>query len=227
MQPTFQDSTYLCVSKNIYYRKNVQQSHDIVSLNSSMLYDGWLYLDVYVHQKGKLVRSIMMDGSRSRFGWSEILYGVSRILDIGQVDILRQRDDGKFPCDPTIENEDDYKLEQVIIKVGCIPTFWEQFAGKIGLQQTLPKCKNTTDYFKAWDQLWGSLTSYKTNDANNKSPCTTMMTSITTRDATNSIAEGSLQLKLEYHHSLYREILNTRAYTSETLLGQVGGFVGM
>ena len=192
-----------------------------------MVYYGWLYVDVYVHQKGKLLRSVMTDGPRIRFGWNEnIIYGVSRILNIGQVDILRKREDGKFPCDPTIENEDDYKLEQVIKKVGCIPTVWEQFARGIGLQQTFPKCKNTTDYFKAWDQLWGSLASFNTNDANNKSPCTTMMTSITTSGDANFIAEGTLRLKLEYHYDLYREILNDRAYTSETLLGQVGGFVG-
>ena len=228
MQPTFQDSTYLCVSKNVFYRKNVKQSHDIISLNSSLLYDGWLYLDVYVHQRGKLLRTLMMDGLRTRFGWNEnMLQGVSRIFHIGQVDVLRKRKDGKFPCDPAIENEDDYKLEQVIKKVGCIPTFWEQFAGRVGIQHTLPKCKNTTDYFKLLDQLWGSFTSFKTNDANNKSPCTTMMTSITTTSGNaNFIAEGTLRLKLEYHHNLYREILNKRAYTSETLLGQVGGFVG-
>ena len=170
----------------------------------------------------------MTDGSRSSFGGNEnILDGVSRILEIGQVDILRKRVDGKFPCDPNMENEDDYKLEQIVKKVGCIPTFWERFAGAIGLQQTLPKCKNTKDYKNTWEQLWGSLNSFKTNGGNYKSPCTMMITSTTTRDDAEPIGEGMLRLKLEYNYNLYREILNTRAYTGETLLGQVGGFVGL
>ena len=36
-----------------------------------------------------------------------------------------------------------------------------------------------------------------------------------------------LYFRFYYPQGLYREIMNTKAYTSETLLGQVGGFVGI
>ena len=71
------------------------------------------------------------------------------------------------------------------------------------------------------------MINFDTNDGIYKSPCTMMMISITTSEDTDDIGEGNLELTLQYHQNIYREILNTRAYTSETFLGQVGGLVGM
>ena len=58
-------------------------------------------------------------------------------------------------------------------------------------------------------------------------PCTFMMTSIATRDNLDFNQPGHFRIDFEYRRHYYREIQNTKAYTSETLLGQIGGFVGM
>ena len=129
MVPTYQDPYRLCISKNISHRENVVQSTDSVELNSSMLYAGNLSAEVFVHQKGKFLRGMHTEGSRSTFVPNKKLKnGISRIIDIGQTEILRKRADGKIPCDQDMQDEDEYRIEQIIQSVGCIPTFWTQLA---------------------------------------------------------------------------------------------------
>ena len=55
-----------------------------------------------------------------------------------------------------------------------------------------------------------------------------MMTAsiIIRQDDTQTAHPGGIPFGFRYNHDMYREITNTKAYTSEALLGQVGGFVG-
>ena len=50
---------------------------------------------------------------------------------------------------------------------------------------------------------------------------------MTTRDEMIDNDTGVLKFTFQYHQKKYREIKNSKAYSSETLLGQVGGFVGI
>ena len=56
-------------------------------------------------------------------------------------------------------------------------------------------------------------------------PCTEMKVSTISRKYDIPYADV-LQLNFVYLENTYKEISNQRAYTFETLLGQVGGFVG-
>ena len=46
------------------------------------------------------------------------------------------------------------------------------------------------------------------------------------KDSTLEKYKSDLKLVFKYEQDEYKEITNKRAYTVETLLGQVGGFVG-
>ena len=150
-----------------------------------------------------------------------------RKIYIGQVDVLRKRAKGKIPCDQHMQDEDAYRIDQVIKRTGCIPIFWESNAVRSGLNQTYPACINVMEYHKVARQIHNIMTNFDTNDGIYKSPCTMMMISTTTSDEPDWIQTGELGFEFVYKQHLYREILNTEAYTSETLLGQFGGFVGM
>ena len=142
---------------------------------------------------------------------------------------MRKRSDGKIPCDQYIQNEDEYRIKQIIESVGCIPTFWGKFAGSMGLDLTNPKCKTAMDYGKVQTQIQHILSNASSLDITHKLHCTTMMATVSIRDKKGGPHDGrdSWNLEFWYPGISYREIINTKAYTSESLLGQVGGFVGM
>ena len=229
MLPTYRDHGELCFTKNSFYRKNVQQLVDSVLLNSSMLYASKLVVRIYVHQNGQLLRSFgLNEGYSSEFFPTKNLEnGIVRKIYVGQVDVLRKRAKGKIPCDQYMQHEDQYRMDQVIKITGCIPTFWKPFSERTGLNQTTPMCRNVSKYNKVAKQIHNILTNFDTTYGIYKSPCSMMMISITTSDESDWITPGVLAIELVYKQNLYREILNTEAYTSETLLGQFGGFVGM
>ena len=225
--PTFRSPEKVCVSKTIVQRMNVKQFYDGIAINSSMLYGEKLWVAVYVHKEGQLIRDMATEGARTVIYGKKFKSGLFRRIDIGQVDVLRKRADGKVPCDQDMQDEDEYRMEQIIKSVGCIPTFWRLHAGRMGLNQTYPICTNTMDYGKVQTQLSNINDYISTLDLTQKLHCTTMAVSATVRDDLAFLEHGKLWLRFEYHGTSYREIINTKAYTRETLLGQIGGFVGM
>ena len=150
-----------------------------------------------------------------------------RVFDIGQVDVLRKRNKGTSHCDENMQDEDEYIMKYIIKKVGCIPTFWEKLARGMEPKRMSRICKTNYSYQIIDHQLDYILKRLEKNDSIYKQPCTDMIVSITTKDVKNSYGQTRIWLHFDYHQHLYRKIVNTRAYSSETLLGQVGGFVGM
>ena len=128
-----------------------------------------------------------------------------------------------------MKNEDEYIISQTIKDIGCIPTFWEKFTKRSEIHQTTRRCKSATDYQKAVHQISDAFKTIGEKDSIYKKPCTKMLISLTARDGLKNfrVMPGRLLLRFYYTQNLYREIINSQAYTSETLLGQVGGFVGM
>ena len=240
MKRTLQHVAYVCVSKDISYRRDTKQYFDYLALNSSKLYETGINIYLFIHQKGRLYRQ-----------WNAISYiinpdeklknGAYRVFDIGQVDILRKRENSKMTCDKELEDEDEYILKHIILNAGCIPTHWENFAGNVGLNQTTRICESRTDYNSTNYQYWNTLQILDSPHSTKKQPCTEMVTLVTAKDETDNIKDcpfyfflysrhntsGVLYLQFNYLQDVYREIINTKAYTGESLLGQVGGFVGI
>ena len=200
---------------------------DIVVLNTSMLFAENLMVLAFVHKKGQLIRSIATDGVRDVVLEASHRNGTRKEINIGNVDILRKRADGKIPCDEDLQNEDEYRIEKTIKRVGCIPTFSRQFAESIGLNQTYRICNDTIDYLKFRRQLQNIMLNVNSLDITQKLHCTMMMASVSITDNRDYGEPGKTKLYIRYHGISYKEIKNTKAYTSETLLGQIGGFVGM
>ena len=225
--PAYRDHEVMCISKNITYRKDVKQNWDLVVLKSSIFYDMRRILDICVHQKGRLSRAHWT----GCYNFEPKRFVDTIVIDVGQVEVVKKREKGKIPCDPNLEHEDKYMLRQIIQNVGCLPTYWEKLVRGYRLNQTNRICKTVAEYKRAVHQYLDAIESFEINDSSYKKPCTVMMTSITTRETRSQnllkTFSGKLFLYFSYHQNVYREIVNTKAYTSETLLAQVGGFVGM
>ena len=83
------------------------------------------------------------------------------------------------------------------------------------------------DYGKVQTQLSNIEDNISILDLTQKLHCTRMAVLATISNKPLWDGHGKLGLQFRYHGTSYREIINTKAYTSETLLGQIGGFVGM
>ena len=98
------------------------------------------------------------------------------------------------------------------------------------------------DYENIRDRLEDAKKGFLENESTYENPCTLMIISIRAKDETKMARQGSthllsdllgsakskvLNLQFRYYQDFYREIINYQAYTGETLLGQVGGFVGI
>ena len=57
-------------------------------------------------------------------------------------------------------------------------------------------------------------------------PCSIMTLSATHSAGYTEKVESSFEFVFRYDEKYYKAIINNRAYTSGTLLGQVGGYVG-
>ena len=236
---SYQDSCHLCFSKNVSFTKGKMQQLDYLALNLSRMYENGIFATTYVHQKGQLMRSMIKKANPLSHiePDAETKSGISRIFEITQVEVLRKRENSKMPCYKSLKDEDEYLLGQVITNTGCIPTFWENFAKNVGLNETTRICKSRKDYQELGLHHWNAFGSFSTLNNMYKQPCTEMRTSITAHDETgdknmegwkyrNGSTYGVLHVQFNYQEDVYREIINSRAYTGETLLGQVGGFAG-
>ena len=81
-------------------------------------------------------------------------YDLSKVYDLNQPEIcfltkvaikhmeaIRRRNTMNNPCNPDWQNYDDYVLQALANKVGCIPPHWSP------ANTTLPKCSNMTQLF--------------------------------------------------------------------------------
>ena len=104
----------------------------------------------------------------------------------------------------------------------CVPTFWEPLFNNTTWTTNFPKCKNSKQYRKIYLRFLSRLSKIGKDYVQ---PCTKMKVSVANRDRNSQ--PGQLKLYFLYNQDVYKEIVNTRAFTVETLLGQIGGFVGI
>ena len=147
--------------------------------------------------------------------------GYRRKFSLSGFEVVRRRVDAKIPCNRTIENEDGYVREEVMKRTGCVPAYWKRFIGNSSLQTTLPGC-NQTQY----SQIFRLMEYEKIeHDQFNLYPC----------NVTNAVVQLSTEehvgydyndLQFRYTTDWYKEFVNKKAFSMETMWCQVGGFAG-
>ena len=218
----------VCFSK---IRRSPQTHFETVNLNATLLFDRKITISAYVHQKGKMIKSLAKSSIPLVFP-NEYKNGTQRWYGIHWVEVLRRRENSKIPCNESLINEDAMILQMVMEKIGCIPSFWEQLAKNKSFNNTIEKCKRHKQYRALWE-LYNkvhnkALSKDSGIDSTNRlylEPCTEMKVSTIARKYDIPYPDV-LQLNFVYLENTYKDISNQRAYTFETLVGQVGGFVG-
>lgn len=228
MLSSFSNPEKVCYSKNVSYHKDARQIYDQIKLNSKLLRDNSIGVSVYLHQKGKLIRSFYREDLFVPYIDTGTACNVKQ-FNIGQIEVVVRRENSKIPCNKNLTDEDGYVLNLVLKNAGCVPTFWEQFNDKFELNGTLVECQSQEEFKRFADEYRKAVKTLDSSGSLYVQPCTQMMISSTNKEIKRPCylgMTGILTLRFYYDQGLYREIINTQGYTIETLLGQVGGYVG-
>ena len=134
---------------------------------------------------------------------------------IGSVEVLKRRNKATNPCVEEGRNYDQYKMEMIANKIGCIPKHWKVDMPSINYCKTNDEYKSAEEEFhkkinppcKSIEKL--SQTSYDI-DLGNKCTFT-----------------GSWRLMMTfyfYKETNYKEITMVRAFCFQTLIGNAGKY---
>ena len=146
---------------------------------------------------------------------------------ISSVEVLRGREDNNTHCNKSLTNEDAFRLNYIIEKSKCVPVYWRKVASFLKIGQSLPTCTGK--------QYRDVHTLYTRSIMNKKHgfyrpPCETMkISAIKWENEATYVSDNVgdiVSFAVIYFQDAYKEIVNHRGYTLETLMGQVGGFVG-
>ena len=213
----------LCVSKKVAYQKNLIQTVDAIIFNATSLTQKKLYMKVFIHQAGRTMRAVrktpQMEMSTSDVSAIRLEYEYR----VDKIEVLRKRHDSNTKCDPNLLDETQITLNIIMREVGCIPAYWQMFAGD--LLQTLPKCKQN-QYRTIYNKYLLDPGGFKRVQTMYTQACSTMTLSAIERAGNIGKVDTFFKMVFGYEQENYKEIINKRAYTSENLLGQIGGFIG-
>ena len=211
----------VCYSVKDDFQQNYTLERTSVKLNATTLKEKELSLRIYIHQNGESLRD-----KRDFISISEknVLQRYLNDFKLKGVEVLTKRANGKIPCNETSVNEDEVAREIIMKSVRCIPAFWMQFVSNSIIDKMLPPC-NQDQYFKI-SQLEGLSLNFLPH-AGYLESCTRMTTPVEYAANMGKTRNSSVvNLRFVYSSQWYKEIINNKAYTSGTLCGQVGGFVG-
>ena len=236
---THQDPFRICYTKKFHYEQNLGLNYDYLEINPTELSETWLNLDVYVHKGGQLIRqlgkpafslnnialyAIFKDDDHNNASY--ISYNIDFRIDL--VEVLRKRPSGRVPCNASLLDEDSQWRNVIMNEVGCVPAFWKRFVPNESFH-SIPLDCNQEQYLKI-DYIMKPIINFENGSNLYMNSCTHMTSTVTTTsNELRAETDGEykmLKLKFLYSRDYYKEIVNNRAYTRETLLSQVGGFIG-
>ena len=137
MTLTYKDANRICYTKNVSFPRNIRFKRHRIHLNVTILSDTFGHLQVFVHKRNQLLRSIY--SPNQIITNSGLKGGANYIFSITDVEVLRRREDSNKPCNESLTEEDAYVLGVLMEKYQCIPSYWRNLRATIKKDQTLAK----------------------------------------------------------------------------------------
>ena len=230
---SYQDPYFLCMTQKQKYAHNQLLNLRSFVLKPSVFYQSNIEnLLVYLHHPGQLIRQFgkqILHLTRANFRKAMNKSHNYYSIHINQVEVLRKRPDGVIPCNRSLENDDLSWRQNIVRKVGCIPSYWFDLdlearkKQKNEYDKNLPRCTDS----KKLQLISKHFLPPKSTDNGTSlyiGPCNQLGI---TASVTQSDVEENLILGFNYFVEEYRETVNGRAFDFETLWSQIGGLIGM
>ena len=211
--------------------KEFETRAEKVIVDVQTLLDLQLDVGVYVHRGGQLMRHILTTNSpeivafdpwdRESFYMKNKSQTFEMTISIGDVIVLRRRENGKQKCNATLFDEDQKWREEVVHQIGCIPLFWISFFENLTINGNC-----TEDQLKLYENYGNNPYLYKNISKLYLNPCDEMQSRVQIDRKWYHSNKNLMKLNFKFASTRYLEILNYKAYSGESLLGQVGGYIG-
>ena len=229
----------MCYSRKFYYETDLGLAYDKLILNASKLNERGLDLRIYVHPEFQLMRhrsdettsvsSLKYYQLRNLISKNNkgLYHEITHIVN--DVVVLRKREKGMIPCHKRWFNEDENWRHIIMKTVGCFPAYWVTFASNSTSKKKIPNC-TPNQYHYIFRELHATRNFFKNISQLQTNPCTEMERVVITKSTTTAkkyLDYFFISLRFKYDSERYMEILNNQAFDDETLLSQVGGFIGM
>ena len=171
-------------------------------------------LAYFMHYPKQFIRSSALEFEEGN--QTGILAGDYKVFWIDTVDVIRRRSTYQIPCNTEWKKDDEFILRSIIESVGCKPSHWI-------LDGDYPICNNMTAMKRANILKWDlpDLAFLKSLPI----PCEQVQAIAVTPQLTKS--PDLPVLVLAFKSANYKEIHHVRAFDFESLVGNMGGYVGL
>ena len=184
----------------------------------------WKYIDVYarfyIHYPNQLLRAIQLD---YEYGGSGLVSGKleSKVIWIHNIEVIRRRNTFKTPCNENSLKDMDLMDLKLLKQIQCKPPHWidvdfpicnnSQKIKKFDIGSDIPDSNFLKLHDKPCDQVQSASIFIQENY----------------RSENNTNPDGMSSFGIMFNSPDYREIKHTRDFNLESLIGNVGGYIGL
>ena len=132
------------------------------------------------------------------------------MFDIWGIEVVRQRTNGKPPCDEDISDFDAEMKQRVMESEGCKPPYWSSIS-------SLPPCWKIEQMKQIADKIYHAA-EFDVQPCRVLQNPTFVMTEV---DATETREPDSFTMQINYNNLDYKEIKRVRGMDVQTLIGNI------
>ena len=214
---SYENPDTICFSRRHENEIHSFRTNDMIWMDLKYFQYTRLFLHVYLHHPGQLTRSLGKPQFKT-YG-TELDSSNNKVtLKIGQVSVLRRREDAKVPCNSGLKNDDERFRQEVIKQVGCVPIYWTSFTS---YDNNTKICTLSTEM----SEIYFFLSNRQKITSLYDQPCNYMKTSVTAHQQPYFLKY--MLLKFVYMDEYYQEFINFREFGLDGLGARVGGLVGI
>ena len=180
------------------------------------------YIYLYLTINNQLIRNMLYLHKEDFWQMSDEQYNHIRI-DVTGISLLRLRHDANRPCDRGLKNDDMNWMNHVINENGCIPMYWHFLEHN----NSIPMCNETNQYKKFTKYFARSQRRQVYNVFDKYNPPCTRMRILTSIKFLKHYEKEKYKVDVRYLTREYEEIQNVKDVDIGTLIGDIGGVVGM
>ena len=204
----------VCSTRRSEYISNSPRTYDILFLNLEVMQSDVLQnvdIQIFIHYPGQLWRSLDMPS----FTTSISNYKVDKnlLFKVSQGTILRYRPDSNSPCDEEINDYDAHLEGHISNETGCIHPFWKMHPKE---PSNLGECTSPEELQNVSLQI----------EKYDKKSCVDMFKSVSWNWLDKEKSDHA-SIKFEYIDDYYQEIEYLAYFDGESLLSNLGGFIGI
>lgn len=222
---SYQDPRTMCFSWNtnnytLSYVKMFLSKNKIAATPQN---DHEYYFYIYLTNNHQLIRNMLYLHKEDLWYLQNKSHNHIRI-DVTGISRLRLRQNANSPCNELLKNDDLTWMKYVIQEVGCVPLYWKFN----DYHSSIPDCNLTKEYgeFTKYFARKERKNVYEIFDNKYIPPCSRMriLSSIKFLDY---YKKDEIKIDFRYLTREFEEIQNVRDMDLETLVGNIGGYVGM